>query len=209
MCFVNRGVFCQRPRDMVSVPPELVDPAAPVSVELAACNPFSAFPTDPKGENSRKIRAVRAAELGLCDVVLRCDQRGSHSPSSSVHAGLRPLSTLFFLRFFLRVLNDIRWLRHCSPCGGGRAQPAPRSATVQLSPPFRSPPPPVPRPCWETVFSRSIRRSTNSTMRFQLGLKGCYERLSPHRPSPSWGWPNAGSRHGRRWWSPSAVPARH
>ena len=58
------------------------------------------------------------------------------------------------------------------------------------------------------AFCRSIQRSTNSTMQFHLGLKGCCERLSLHRPSPSWELPNAGSRRGPLWWSRSAVPAR-
>ncbi len=33
---------------------------------------------------------------------------------------------------------------------------------------------------------RSIQRSTNSTIQFHLGLKGCCERLFLHRPSRSW-----------------------
>ena len=55
---------------------------------------------------------------------------------------------------------------------------------------------------------RSIQRSTNSTIQFPLGLKGCCEHLFQHRPSPLWESPNAGSRRGPPWWSRNAVPAR-
>jgi hypothetical protein len=57
----------------------------------------------------------------------------------------------------------------------------------------------VMRRCWEIAFGRSIQRSTNSTMRFHLGLKAYYERLSLHRPSPSRESLNPSSGHGRRW----------
>src|SRR6266852_7554979 len=61
---------------------------------------------------------------------------------------------------------------------------------------------------WVSSFFRSIRHFTNSMIKFHLGLKICYERLSLHRLSPSWEWPNAGNGHEPAWWSPNAEPER-
>jgi hypothetical protein len=41
-----------------------------------------------------------------------------------------------------------------------------------------------------------------------LGLKDCYERLFPHRPSPLWESLNAGRRLEPPWWSRNAGRAR-
>src|SRR5581483_652280 len=62
---------------------------------------------------------------------------------------------------------------------------------------------------WEIAFFRNIPRCTGSMTLYLRGSLGCCGNHFPRRPSPSWGWPNAGGRREPAWWLRNAARGKH